>query len=141
MIRKMETSFRDVKKKEKEFKELAETTGVLKDRILKLEGEIILNEKLIKEKDKVIEDLEGQILISNSRLAYITEEHDNLRMRRRDETDMFFKESDELKRKIFEYEHEKGERKEFKEKFSSEITKIENEMIQQLKEEKEFLQS
>lgn len=51
------------------------------------------------------------------------------------------KESDNLRRKIFEYEHMSGAKQEFREKFSSEITKIENELVQQLREEKEFLKS
>jgi chromosome segregation ATPase len=141
MIRKVETSFRDVKKKEKEAKELAESARELKDQILKLEGEMVLSEKLIKEKDSVIENLEDQLLVANSRLGYLTEEHDTLRTRQRNETDLFYRESDELRKKLLEYEHLGQEKKEFHEKFSAEIAKIENEMIQQLKEEKEFLQS
>ena len=42
--------------------------------------------------------------MTTAKLQYITDEHDNLRMRRRDETDVFIKESDDLRRKLLEYE-------------------------------------
>lgn len=141
MIKKVEQSFRDVKTKERENRELVDSAKQLKENIAKLELKLLESDKLVAEKDKVIENLEGQLLVANSRLSYISEEHDNLRLRRRDETDLLSKEADDLRRKIFEYEHLSGSKKEIKDKFSSEITKIENEMIQQLKEEKEFLKS
>lgn len=42
-------------------------------------------------------------MVTNNRLSYLTEEHERLRMRRRDETDVLIKESDDLKRKLYEF--------------------------------------
>lgn len=43
-------------------------------------------------------------MVINTRLSYLTDEHEKLRMRRRDQTDIFIKESDELKRKLYQTE-------------------------------------
>ena len=61
-----------------------ESSKTLKDNITKLETRISENEKVIHEKDKIIENIEGQLMVANSRLAYISEEHDSLRVRKRD---------------------------------------------------------
>lgn len=61
-----------------------ESSKTLKDNITKLETMISENQKVIQEKDKIIENIEGQLMVANSRLAYISEEHDSLRVRKRD---------------------------------------------------------
>ena len=71
--------------------------------IADLENQQRETENMAKEKQKIIDDLESQLMITNTRLTYLTEEHERLRMRRRDETDVFIKESDDLKRKLYEF--------------------------------------
>lgn len=59
---------------------------------------------MAEEKQKIINDLESQLKTTDTRLTYLTGEHDRLRMRRRDETDLLIRESDDLKKKLFEFE-------------------------------------
>ena len=61
-----------------------ESSKTLIDNITKLVTRLSVNEKVIHEKDKIIENIEGQLMVANSRLAYISEEHDSLRVRKRD---------------------------------------------------------
>lgn len=75
MIKKVETSYRDTKKKDKEIKDYIENEKYLKMTMTDLENKFRDTEKMANEKQKIIEDLESQLMIINTRFAYLTEEH------------------------------------------------------------------
>lgn len=72
MIKKVETSYRDTKKKDKEIKDYIENEKYLKMTMADLENKFRDTEKMANEKQKIIDELESQLMVINTRFAYLT---------------------------------------------------------------------